>query len=668
MTTLNDGPNVLELDVPGLGPDTIFAGAGVDRVTTSTLGGSLIFGQGDNDIILSIGPNDTIYGGADEDSIRSQRSPALLFGDAGNDTIIAEARATIQGGAGSDFLQGTVEANLIFGNQGEDTIYGGTKGRDTIYGGKDNDTIAFSIAGGGNNLDLGLSGGSGSNEGSNFVRGDSGDDLVYGIGIKDTLYGGKGKDTLRGAGSSSYLDGGEDNDTLFVYNGSTPLPFISSTVTIGLEKITLIGGAGNDSLFGGYAESGSGKNFLGGGEGNDTITVFATQDTAVGGTGNDFIQSIAVPTTTVSLINPLNTLYNPYGQISGGKSSLDGGEGNDTIIGGYASDTLTGGEDSGNDSLSGIFSLGSGGDGNDTINANGTFTGTTPITINLEGGLGNDRLIGNVSAGVISTITNIMNGGGGNDTIVFGTVRDSLIGDAAGDDFISYATSVEFQGLTPAITTPNIINDSLGNNLIFGANGTDVITTGSGNDTLFGGPTNTVTALIGDGNDTLNSGAGNDVLVGGFGNDYLIGGEGDDSLVGGPGADTLIGGAGSDTFFFNNRFEGSTSVATSGFSTSPDQISDFVSGQDKLVFLSSAFVELNGGVASRIGSQQLFVLDSGTYTEATSTAPKGGGLIVYEAASGRLLYDPDGPGNNNSVYLALLNGKPSLTVNDITLI
>jgi Ca2+-binding RTX toxin-like protein len=159
------------------------------------------------------------------------------------------------------------------------------------------------------------------------------------------------------------------------------------------------------------------------------------------------------------------------------------------------------------------------------------------------------------------------------------------------------------------------------------------------------------------------------VLVGGYGNDQLIGGDGDDSLVGGPGADTLIGGAGSDTFFYGNRFEGSTNVniPTTGFSTSPDQISEFVSGQDKLVFQSSAFSELGlVNQPSRLGSQSLFVLDSGTYTDAT-LAPNTG-LIVYEAQSGRLLFDPDGPGGTAFTYLALIGNKPSLTVNDITLI
>jgi hypothetical protein len=52
MTTLNDDPNQIDLNLPGLGPDTIFAGAGADFARTSTLGGSLIFGQGDNDTLI----------------------------------------------------------------------------------------------------------------------------------------------------------------------------------------------------------------------------------------------------------------------------------------------------------------------------------------------------------------------------------------------------------------------------------------------------------------------------------------------------------------------------------------------------------------------------------------------------------------------------------------
>ncbi|MGB8688665.1 MAG: calcium-binding protein, partial [Microcoleus sp.] len=443
MTTLDDNANQIDLNTPGLGPDTIFAGAGADFIKTSTLGGSLIFGQADNDTLISVGPNDTLYGGTDEDSITSQRTPAWLYGEAGNDTIVAQARATMLGGDGDDFMQATAEANLMFGNQGNDTMLGGAVGRDSLYGGKGNDSLGFFTASGGNNLGLNLTGGSGGNQGSNYLRGDLGNDLVVGINIRDTLFGGKDNDTLVGVASNSYLSGDDGDDSLYIKNPTQIQfnPFTGNnndTVTVGVEKITLLGGAGNDTITGGYGQSGGGKNLFEGGDGNDRITVFATQDTALGGAGDDFIESTTAPPSFNPLPNPAGLTY------IGSRNSLDGGAGNDTIVGGFASDTILGGAD--NDSLSGIFSLGSGGDGNDTIIASGNF-GTNPTLITLEGGLGNDSLVGNVGS-----VTNFMNGGAGDDTIIFGTARDTLIGDFAGNDIIS-CSSVSFTGSTTNIIT-----------------------------------------------------------------------------------------------------------------------------------------------------------------------------------------------------------------------
>ena len=652
MTTLDDNPNSIDLNLPGLGPDTIFAQAGADFVRTATLGGSLIFGQADNDTLISVGPNDTLVGGADEDSIRSQRSPALLFGDAGSDTIVAEARATMYGGTGDDFLQGTVAGNLMFGNEGNDTMLGGTQRQDSLYGGKGNDSLGFFIAGGGNNLGLPLSGtGFGSNEGSNFLRGDLGDDFLAGINQRDSLFGGKGNDTLRGAGSSSYLSGDEGNDTLFVANITQSSPFSSSVITVGIEKTTLLGGAGNDSLYGSIGDFGTGRNLLDGGDGNDTITVFATQDTALGGAGDDFIVS-----STVVALSSVGASSSFPGFA--GRNLLDGGAGNDTIIAGFSTDTMIGGE--GNDSLSGIFIQASGGDGNDTINAS---LSNVSGRITLDGGLGDDLLIGNTTVSTSFTVTNLMNGGTGNDTIIFGTVRDSLIGDQAGNDTISYASTVDFTGRTSI----NFITDTLGSNFITGGNGSDVITTGSGDDILFGGPSNPFTPGF-DGNDTLNAGAGNDTLLGGFGDDLLIGGDGNDSLGGGPGADTLIGGAGNDSFYYNNFGEGLVG-------TNPDQIGDFTVGQDKIILSQSSFnLPQQTAGSSRVASNAFLVIDNGSYLDQGNPGAAATPILVYEARlnvndnTGRLLYDPDGSGPLKAVTLANLNGKPGLTVTDITLI
>jgi len=672
MTTLTDNSDQANLNTPGLGPDTIFAGAGADFITTSTLGGSLIFGEGDNDTLISVGPNDTLYGGNDEDSLVGQRERVFMLGDAGNDTVIAQARnSTLLGGAGDDLLQGTVDGNLMFGGQGSDTMLGGALGRDTLYGGKDNDSLGFFIAGGGNNLGLGIGGSAGGNQGNNFLRGDLGDDLVVGINQRDTLFGGRGNDTLRGVASNSYLSGDLDNDTLVINNSTQSSPFApGSVITIGIEKTTLLGGAGNDSLVGGIGEFGAGKNLFDGGDGNDTIRVFATQDTALGGAGDDFITSqgttAAQPNITLS-----GGAQSSFGGFAG-RNLLDGGDGNDTIVAAFVSDTMIGG--AGNDSLSGIFNQAFGGDGNDTIDATFTVVGTTPVLVTLDGGLGDDSLIGNRSA------TNFMNGGEGSDTIIFGSTGDKLVGSFGGNDFISYASTVNFA--SPNVTTVNFITDNLGNNFITGGNGTDVITTGAGNDTLYGGSNSLPFTPRLDGNDTLNSGGGNDMLLGGYGDDYLIGGDGNDSLGGGPGSDTLIGGSGDDSFYYSNFQEGRFDTLTggaipAGFSTSPDQIGDFnQQGQDKIVLDSIAFGFGQVGGPSQLPGQSFQVFDSGTYVGNSDTTnipaaqlPQTTGFLFYQAVDGRLGYDPDGAsGSQVPITLAILNNKPALGRSDIILI
>ncbi|MEG4586009.1 calcium-binding protein [Microcoleus sp. MOSTC5] len=650
MTTLDDNPNQLDLNLPGLGPDTIFAGAGADFVRTSTLGGSLIFGQADNDTLVSVGPNDTLYGGEDEDSIRSQRTPALLFGEAGSDTIVAESQATLGGGLGEDFLQGTVEANLIFGNQGADTLLGGAQRRDSLYGGKDNDAIGFFIAGGGNNLSLpgGVAIGFAGNEGSNYLRGDLGDDLVVGINVRDSLFGGRGNDTLRGVASSSYLSGDNDDDILVITNSTQASPFASTVITVGIERTTLIGGGGNDSLYGAIGEFGSGRNFFDGADGNDTIRVFAAQDTALGGAGDDFIVS-----STVVAVSSVGASSSFPGFA--GRSLLDGGVGNDTIVAAYSTDTMVGGD--GNDSLSGSFTQASGGDGNDTIDATkAIFAGTGTALVTLDGGLGGDLLIGYTNpTGSTFTVTNLMNGGEGSDTFIFGSQFDRVIGNFAGNDIISYATGVTFTG-----TVANLITDTLGSNFITGGNGTDVITTGSGDDILFGDSSNTTF-----GDDTLDGGGGNDTMLGGFGKDYLIGGDGNDSLGGGPGADTLLGGSGNDSFYYNNFGEGDSG-------SGPDQIGDFVAGQDKFILQFNSFPGLSAVEGTnRVSSRSFLVLESGAYT--SSFGPAGAAasdaFLFYENGTGRLGFDPDGTaGANPGVTLAILNGRPGVTASDITLI
>jgi Ca2+-binding RTX toxin-like protein len=651
MTTLDGNPNSIDLNFPGLGPDTIFAGAGADTVITARLGGSLIFGERDNDILVAVGPNDTLYGGEDEDSLTAEDTPALLFGDAGPDTVIAEAPATLYGGAGEDFVQGTAEANLMFGNEDADTMLGGAQRQDSLYGGKGNDSLGFFVEGGGNNIftSTSLVTGAGGNEGTNFLRGDLGDDLVVGINQRDTLYGGKNNDLLRTVGSNSYASGDDDNDTLEVRNSTTLNPFLGTNVVVGLERITLIGGAGNDSLYGGIGFFNRGRNVYEGGEGSDTISAFASQDTVLGGEGNDLIRSLT--SDVLSSDGPLSSFPGFAGKVS-----LDGGAGDDTVVAQFSTDTMIGG--GGNDSLSGLFAQALGEEGNDTIRSS-SDGGTSTALSTLNGGLGNDYLIGNTTPEAI----NFFDGGDGDDSIELAGTGDVLVGSFAGNDTIFYNRDANFDA-TVALSP---IIDTIGSNFIIGNAGSNVFTTGDGNDVLFGSFSGASTDP--DGDDTLNGGGGNDTLLGGNQNDYLYGGNGNDSLGGGAGTDTLIGGAGSDSFYYANAGEGADAGADA-INTSPDQIGDFRPNEgDKLVFRRAGFSNLaadpnNPNAISFEGFAPVNTIYVNSPGLGRPTTP----VIFYQIQDGRLGFDPDGSGPTAGVTLAILNNAPRISGSDILLI
>jgi Ca2+-binding RTX toxin-like protein len=88
-----------------------------------------------------------------------------------------------------------------------------------------------------------------------------------------------------------------------------------------------------------------------------------------------------------------------------------------------------------------------------------------------------------------------------------------------------------------------------------------------GDELLYGGEDNDFLSS-GSGSDRLIADAGNDTLDAGEGNDTLFGGEGDDLLIAGLGKDTLTGNEGKDLFGINSQ-----AIIT---------ITDFTDGQDLL--------------------------------------------------------------------------------------
>ena len=612
-------------------PDTIEALGGDDIILTSTLGGSLVRGADGNDSLYSQGPSgignsgapDTLEGGSGDDTLEFRAAAGYGFGDADNDSLVAVSRTSLYGGAGDDFLRGLLGDNWFSGNEGNDEILIGA--RDSIYGGKGSDTISLSIN---NQLPDNLQLEVLSNETSvgtgdrNFISANRDADLVVGWGNRDTIFGGKDDDTLHSLGSQVYVSGDQGDDTIVNFNRTAP-------GLMAIERSTLLGGEGDDSIKGGAIASGNSRSSLDGGAGDDTLQGQGAKDTLSGGEGNDFI-SISISTN------------------SSGLNLLEGDGGNDTLTATSQTDTMLGGQ--GNDSLSGIFNQGDGGAGNDTIDATGADLGT-PTQITLIGGAGNDILKGNSSSGV----SNFFDAGTGNDLIQFGGTNDKLIGDKEGND-----TIIAFQTDTSFSFT---IEDTLGSNTLSGSLGNDTLITGAGDDSIVGGDTNE------EGDDSIVAGAGDDVIFGRGGRDTIIGGAGNDYIAAGLNGtgDSLIGGEGNDSFVF----------FTANTSTKLSVIVDFDPNDDRILLSDAGFGLVNSNPGQVIRNADFIALDPGkNYANNANSANP---TIIYEIApldtdnkrinSGLLKFDPDGSGGNDEVItIARLNGNPDINTSDILII
>jgi Ca2+-binding RTX toxin-like protein len=284
-------------------------------------------------------------------------------------------------------------------------------------------------------------------------------------------------------------------------------------------------------------------------------------------------------------------------------TTIDGGDGNDTIAGGTGNETLSGG--SGNDSIDGnggtdVAFLGAGddtfvwdpGDGIDTVEGqDGTdvmvFNGADAnerVALSANG----ERLLFLRSPGTITMDTNDVetvdfNALGGTDVVtvddltgtdvsavnldlagtlggatsdgatdrvsVDGTARADAIG-VAGD-----TSSVTVSGLSSVVTIrhqdPTDVLDVVG---LGGDDGISaaplaaqsmalVLDGGDGNDTLAGAK-GVETLLGGDGNDSIDGNGGNDAALMGAGDDAFVWDPGD-------GSDTIEGSDGVDTMVFN---------------------------------------------------------------------------------------------------------------------
>jgi hypothetical protein len=156
----------------------------------------------------------------------------------------------------------------------------------------------------------------------------------------------------------------------------------------------------------------------------------------------------------------------------------------------------------------------------------------------------------------------------------------------------------------PATTTAGVINGTAGADTLWGTSG----------------------------HDTIQAAGGNDVIYGGSGSELIKGGAGDDLLYGKGGADTLTGGTGHDHFVFDTAI-------SSGVGT----ITDFNVSEDTIYLDHKVFTALStGGLSSGA-----FQLGTGAHDSSDH--------VIYNRATGDLMYDADGTGAAHAQTFAHLS-------------
>ncbi|MEM7528565.1 MAG: Ig-like domain-containing protein [Pseudomonadota bacterium] len=441
----------------------------------------------------------------------------LLIGDQDRDNL----NDVINGGGGSDSILGRDGNDLLRGGSGFDFIQGGL-GADRLEGGKGNDELR-------------------GDEGDNVLIGGEGDDSLFGGPNRidsNVLSGGQGDDTIQTGLSSDEVDGGQDDDVIFLNGANNRILFAERS---GDDLLSGFDFGGDDVIFEDAPVRTIRERELTDGLGRPAPTFVAetTNDQTVaffapvGFENSDPLRAnFDLIEALVELLDPIRTQGETV--IASRDTSLNflGSVFDDEVIGSERTDTIDTGF--GNDRVTD-----GGGNGADTIRL----------------GEGNDEAILTTSAVFAGQVF-----GEGGDDVIVGSIGRNLIRSGVGADEDGRLAESD-------------------NDIVFGGGGNDEISGGAGRDRLFGGDGNdTITkSAFGDvrfsdgagDRSLLSGGIGNDTITGvGGSNDDLDGGDGDDLLISGgfdpfapqrpdepAGVDRILAGRGDDRIQIQNAFE-----------------------------------------------------------------------------------------------------------------
>ncbi|HEX5803783.1 MAG TPA: calcium-binding protein, partial [Azospira sp.] len=461
-------------------------------------------------------------------------------GGAGNDTILGSNGAdTLLGGDGNDFVDGNQGNDTIALGAGDDVVgWDPGDGSDTVDGGVGNDTLRFN----GSSIGEQIAVGAGSNGGARLTR-DIGVITTQLAGMEriDLAVSG-GTDTVTladlagtgvqqvnvalaafGGGGDAAIDnviahGGAAAETIGVSGDAAGVAvsgLAAQVLVSGAEatdNLVVNGGAGNDTMNASALVPGTMRVTLDGGANDDTLIGSLAADTLIGGAGDDAI------------------VWNP-------------GHGNDTVEGQDGHDVVRFTGANVNESV-GLYANGSRVLlSRDVAAVTLDINGVERVELALAGG--SDAVsIGDLSGtGVAQVRVDLSASAGGSDgvadTVTFGgsSVAETLTlatSATAGVVVANGTTQLEVVGADAAL-------DQL------------TVHAGLGDDTVdasaLGAGTIGLTIHGGLGIDTITGSQGDDVVTGGDGNDVVSMAGGDDLFVWNPGddSDTVNGGTGFDT-------------------------------------------------------------------------------------------------------------------------
>jgi len=488
------------------------------------------------------------------------------------------------------------------------------------------------------------------------ILGTPGPDNLNGTAYGDDIRGLGGNDRIDGLGGVDWMTGGLGNDTYLVDNSA--------------DSVTEAVGEGSDTV------SAKVNYTLGAGQEIETLTTYGSATIiAINLTGNEFVNTIVG---------------------NNGANTLDGKAGADKMYGHAGNDIFYV-----DDALDAVIEAGGG--GSDWVNANvsytlaaglevellTTFGSATTNVINLTGNEFANTLVGNAAA-------NILNGKGGADSMWGYAGNDIFYVDNGGDSVTeavgggadTVITNVSFAlasgqavevlrtygsaTTNAADLTGNEFADRLaGNaaaNVLDGKGGADVMWGYGGNDTYYvDNSADSVTEAVGGGSDTVRANASFALAAGQeieqlqtlgssttnaidlTGNEFantIFGNAAANVLDGKGGADVMYSFAGADAFAFTTALGGGNI----------DQLIDFQPGTDEMALDDAVFTGLALGP-----------LPAAAFTTG-SAAQDADDRIIYNSATGAVLFDVDGVGGQAAVQFATLSPGLAVGVNDFIVI